>query len=86
MGFDFGDRWRVKRDLEQVATVTSGHNSIEADPINQLFGFGYGVKAGVRLKSGFYLTCLIHHHQFDGARADVYSGKTHLYLLSFALA
>jgi hypothetical protein len=44
MGFDFGDRLGVKSDLEQVAPVTGGHNSVESDPIHQLFGFGMGSK------------------------------------------
>ena len=51
MGFDFGDRRGVKGDLEQVAAIAGGHDAIIGDSVDQLFGFGHGIKAGVGLQA-----------------------------------
>jgi hypothetical protein len=77
VGFDFSDGRSIKSDLEQVAPVTGGHDSVEADPLHHLSGFGDGIESCVRLKTGIDLPLFIHHHQFDGTGADVYAGKTH---------
>jgi hypothetical protein len=77
ISLDLGDSWRIQSNLEQVAAVAGGHDAAEAGPICQLLGLGHGIKARVRLKTGLYFTGRIHHNQLDGARADIYTGKTH---------